>query len=268
MARLLSALCRANLGILRQKLDLIQVLQTRFGPTEAQVLYQRVCPTVQASIGQHVRHSMDHLELAASPLQQQQQLQLQLHNHNDNDNNINDDPMLSNVIKLQYDVRQRGGTDEYDMHHAEQRIRRVVTWLNDAANVQDDGQDYDAASNPDHRSSKSSRSMGHSSSSSSNNNNNKNNNNNNSSSSLDASVVHRPIQACFFLSGDSDNAFELPSTVGRELGFAAHHAIHHLAMVKLIATGPAIGLNKDDLPLDFGRAPSTVVFDRSQSSPL
>ena len=72
---------------------------------------------------------------------------------------------------------------------------------------------------------------------------------------------HHPVQACFMLSGDSEKEYALASTIGRELGFAAHHAIHHMALVKLIAT-ETIGLNETDLPDGFGRAPSTINFDR------
>jgi hypothetical protein len=51
--------------------------------------------------------------------------------------------------------------------------------------------------------------------------------------------------------------------VERELGFAAHHAIHHLAMVKIIAE-TTLKLTPDELPIDFGKAPSTIVFERQQ----
>jgi hypothetical protein len=53
--------------------------------------------------------------------------------------------------------------------------------------------------------------------------------------------------------------------VERELGFAVHHAIHHLAMVKIIAQN-TLQLSTKDLPIDFGKAPSTVVFESSSSN--
>jgi hypothetical protein len=43
------------------------------------------------------------------------------------------------------------------------------------------------------------------------------------------------------------------------LGFAAHHAIHHMAMVKIIAI-QTLGVKEIDLPADFGMAPSTVNY--------
>jgi hypothetical protein len=74
-------------------------------------------------------------------------------------------------------------------------------------------------------------------------------------------ILNQPVKASFLLSADDSNEMELQSTIGRELGFAAHHAIHHMAMVKIICT-ETIGLAADkDLPSDFGKAPSTIQFD-------
>lgn len=57
------------------------------------------------------------------------------------------------------------------------------------------------------------------------------------------------------LAGDGTTA-DLPSTLQRELAFAAHHAIHHHAMVGAIA-------RDFGLPLDsgFGKAPSTIAYE-------
>ena len=63
------------------------------------------------------------------------------------------------------------------------------------------------------------------------------------------------------LSGDAEE-FQLPSTIERELGFVAHHAIHHMALVKIIAIH-TVGLSPTELPPDFGRAPSTLVHDQT-----
>jgi hypothetical protein len=185
----IQALCRANLGILRQKLHLIDVMRTRFGQEQAKSFYAQVCPVVQASIGQHVRHSMDHLELAARIV-----------------NTIGEN-------ELHYDLRKRGGDDENDLVEAEKRILGVVNVLKNLE-VQE--------------------------------------------------IVSRPIQAYFMLSGDP-HEFQLPTTIEREMGFAAHHAIHHMAMVKIIAT-QTVGLSKEELSPDFGRAPSTIVYDTTLSN--
>ena len=185
----IQALCRANLGILRQKLHLMDVMKTRFGQEQAKSLYAQVCPVVQASIGQHVRHSMDHLELAARIVN------------------------TTGENELHYDLRKRGGDDENDLVAAEKRILGVVNVLKNLEEQE---------------------------------------------------VVSRPIQAYFMLSGDPQE-FQLPTTIEREMGFAVHHAIHHMAMVKIIATQTA-GLSKEELSPDFGRAPSTIVHDKTLSN--
>jgi uncharacterized damage-inducible protein DinB len=51
---------------------------------------------------------------------------------------------------------------------------------------------------------------------------------------------------------------EFRSTVGRELAFAAHHAVHHHAMMKVIADELAVSS-----PAGFGLAPSTELYQRS-----
>ena len=87
----------------------------------------------------------------------------------------------------------------------------------------------------------------------------------NSLQASDDSVTTNPLTAYFNLSADSDAEIGLPSTVGRELGFCTHHAIHHLALVKIIAL-QTLGLDEGDLPHGFGRAPSTLLFDRKLSN--
>ncbi len=51
---------------------------------------------------------------------------------------------------------------------------------------------------------------------------------------------------------------ELPSTMARELAFAAHHAIHHHAMIGAIAR--VFGV---EVPGEFGKAPSTIEHERA-----
>jgi hypothetical protein len=166
----------------------MDVMRTRFGQEQAKSLYARVCPVVQASIGQHVRHSMDHLELAARIAK------------------------TTGENELHYDLRKRGGDDEHDLVEAEKRILGVFKVLEILEEQE---------------------------------------------------VVSRPIQAYFMLSGDPQE-FQLPTTIEREMGFAVHHAIHHMAMVKIIAT-QTVGLSKEELSPDFGRAPSTIVHDKTLS---
>jgi hypothetical protein len=186
-------LCRANLGILNQKLLLMDVMRSSFGASQSRELYQQVCPIVRATIGQHIRHSMDHIELAtaaASPENRQ----------------------------IHYDIRSRGGPDEHDIDHAQIRIEQVVNNLTKLAETYRD-------------------------------------------------TTFKPVQACFLLSGDPQE-FQMTSTVERELGFCAHHAIHHMAMVKIIAV-ETLQIPPEALSPDFGKAPSTIVYDgtRSQATP-
>ena len=192
---LLSSLCRANIGILNQKIGLIEALVSRHGEAGAKELYKSVCPMVKASIGMHIRHSMDHMELAVlaagNPAEHSE---------------------------LHYDLRVRGGTLETDMDEAKKRILNVSEALKDLDKLSE------------------------------------------KESALEL-VALRPTKAIFFLAAEPTE-YPLPSTLGRELGFVAHHAIHHMALIKLIATNHA-GLNDSDLPEDFGRAPSTVVHDHA-----
>lgn len=50
---------------------------------------------------------------------------------------------------------------------------------------------------------------------------------------------------------------EHDSTLGRELAFAAHHAVHHHAMIASIAD--AMGV---EVPAGFGKAPATLAHER------
>lgn len=173
----------------------MDALVTKHGLEQAKQVYARPCPLVQASIGQHIRHSMDHLEravMAAATL---------------------------DVKVLNYDKRERGGLDEHDWDEAKARIERVDQALQDLV----------------------------------------------SSASHIPMMLDHQVEAIFMLSGDSELEYCLPSTIAREMGFAAHHAIHHLAMLRIIATKSIGQLNAAELPEDFGRAPSTVNHDRAGS---
>lgn len=196
----LSKLCRANLGILSQKLGLLEAMSVKHGTEKAKELFQMPCPLVKASVGQHFRHSLDHMELAAKIAERP------------------NDPDRSN---LHYDLRERGCPSEHDMDAATERIFNVINMLEVVSIVHNNSKD---------------------------------------------AVQQIPVQAYFMLDGDSDSGeYALTSSIGRELGFAAHHAIHHMAMVKLIAT-QTVGLTDDDLPSGFGRAPSTVRHDLEQEN--
>lgn len=107
-----AALYRANQGLLRQKMGLVQALVSRHGMDQAKALFAEPCPIVRASIGQHLRHSMDHIERAAAAAVVAA-----------SSSAMNKTPQ--NSLRIQYDTRQRGIQDEYDMDAATARIERV-----------------------------------------------------------------------------------------------------------------------------------------------
>lgn len=76
---------------------------------------------------------------------------------------------------------------------------------------------------------------------------------------VDAVHGSLPVRVRVMLTGDGEE-IELASTLGRELAFAAHHAVHHHAMIKSIAEefGEAT-------PGEFGKAPSTINFEQTKS---
>lgn len=74
--------------------------------------------------------------------------------------------------------------------------------------------------------------------------------------SLDA-----PVRVRVMLDAAGTNA-ELTSTLGRELAFATHHAVHHQAMMKAIAAEFGVALAHD-----FGKAPSTLRFESQHATP-
>ena len=59
------------------------------------------------------------------------------------------------------------------------------------------------------------------------------------------------------LSGDGREAV-LRSTVAREVAFATHHAVHHVAMMRAIALEHGV-----ELGADVGKAPSTINYEQA-----
>ena len=215
-ATLLRSLCRSNTALLHQKAGLLDALTTRHGSAAAATeAFTKPCPIVGATIGQHFRHSMDHMELAALVASARCNEAL----NGEGGNYAQIDP-----ADIHYDLRVRGGTLERDMEESRKRIVSVTHVLDEISNAitaeTREGED------------------------------------------LAKHIIHSPVHARFYLTADEGEESKLPSTVGRELGFVAHHAIHHMAMVKVIALQSA-GLSEDDLPDAFGRAPSTIKYDRS-----
>jgi uncharacterized damage-inducible protein DinB len=76
--------------------------------------------------------------------------------------------------------------------------------------------------------------------------------------SVDERAAASPVRIRVMLTGDGSEA-TLESSLGRELHFAFHHAVHHHAMLKAIA-----GEFGAEAPADFGLAPSTINYERSR----
>ncbi|HLP84580.1 MAG TPA: hypothetical protein VK157_09545 [Phycisphaerales bacterium] len=66
-----------------------------------------------------------------------------------------------------------------------------------------------------------------------------------------------PVSVRVMLAGDGCCA-TLGTTLGRELAFATHHAVHHQAMMRAIAGEFGV-----DISPDFGKAPSTIHHELS-----
>jgi hypothetical protein len=75
---------------------------------------------------------------------------------------------------------------------------------------------------------------------------------------LDEAAMNAPVTARVMLTGAGETA-DLRSTLGRELFFATHHAIHHHAMMKTI--GREFGI---EAPAGFGTAPSTINYETAR----
>ena len=211
---ILRPLIRSNIALLSQKIALLDVLVSKNNNqlSLATKQFAKVCPYVNASIGQHYRHSLDHIELAALVAQQQQSLAI------DCDNNI--------IPELHYDLRVRGGKLESDLQLCRERIVNIV---NVFESLQQTTTPTDNKNNED-----------------------------------TTQLTNEPIKAYFNLSSTTNDEIALPTTIGRELGFVVHHSIHHMAMCKVIALH-TLKLTEDELPVGFGKAPSTLLFDNKNN---
>jgi uncharacterized damage-inducible protein DinB len=71
-------------------------------------------------------------------------------------------------------------------------------------------------------------------------------------------ALDAPVRVRVMVTSDGQEA-ELRSTLGRELAFATHHAVHHQAMMQAIAR--EFGLETAG---GFGKAPSTLKHERGR----
>jgi hypothetical protein len=69
-------------------------------------------------------------------------------------------------------------------------------------------------------------------------------------------AADRPVAVRVMLTAQGEEC-ELASTLGREIAFAAHHAVHHNAMMSTIALSIGVAV-----PPGFGKAPSTLDHER------
>ncbi len=134
-----------------------------------------------ATIGQHVRHSLDHFAAALSGI------------HSD----------CGTTGEIDYDSRERGTAIENEPNTALELIDRFIGKLEN----------------------------------------------------LTPEELCAPVTIRVMVSGDGTGA-TLGSTLGRELAFASHHAIHHHAMIGVIAREHGV-----DVSSDFGKAPSTINYE-------
>jgi uncharacterized damage-inducible protein DinB len=70
---------------------------------------------------------------------------------------------------------------------------------------------------------------------------------------LDERVLRRPLSVTCKTSFSTSGSQESPSTVGREIMYSVAHAVHHYALIGVMAG--LMGLN---MPTGFGVAPSTL----------
>ena len=206
---LLTSLCQSNKRILQQKLHLLELLERSGSP----LVFNKKCALVGASIGQHLRHSMDHMELAARAAAQFS-LELNAPSH----------PVISDLshqqdIILQYDVRKRGADDETQTVSARERILSVYQML-DSISARDEQEQFA------HQ------------------------------------LLEKQIRVSFLMPLEE---MQITSNVARELSFVVHHAVHHLALIKIIGSNLA-AFGEADLPLDFGKAPSTILYEKHNTN--
>lgn len=77
--------------------------------------------------------------------------------------------------------------------------------------------------------------------------------------SIHAAASAVPVTVRVMLAADGAEAV-LPSSLARELAFASHHAVHHHAMMKVIADEFGV-----PCPEGFGKAPSTLNHERTSA---
>lgn len=78
-----------------------------------------------------------------------------------------------------------------------------------------------------------------------------------SMSSQDGYLVDQVIPAAFQSGLNGEHELLASSTIGRELLFVNHHAVHHLAILRIYCEQAGLVLSPD-----LGKAPSTIAHER------
>ncbi|MFM9957250.1 MAG: hypothetical protein ACKVZJ_04175 [Phycisphaerales bacterium] len=77
---------------------------------------------------------------------------------------------------------------------------------------------------------------------------------------IDAERAETAVRVRVMVNGATGEEAEHGSTLGREVAFAAHHAVHHHAMMAAIAKSMGV-----IVPAGFEKAPSTVRHERARA---
>ena len=177
--------------------------------------YVAKCSVVGASIGQHVRHSWSHIEMALAPVVAGDRGGA---GGGGGEGGGGGGPLAA----FNYDERSRGTSMETDRKHALRKIREMRDKLTSDEGVAPG-----------------------------------------SGRGLELGGCDASVNVSFAMDGDDSEGGDFSvfkSTVAREVAFSAHHSMHHMAMMKIVAEGPSVGLDKKALPNMFGMAPSTRRF--------
>jgi hypothetical protein len=75
---------------------------------------------------------------------------------------------------------------------------------------------------------------------------------------LDPILISRPLAVTCKTSYATSGSQVSPSTVGREIMYAVAHAVHHYALIGVMA-----GIMKTSVPAGFGVAPSTLKYQQT-----
>jgi len=118
MNQLVVSLCQSARGVLHHKTTLLDVLVAKHGPDDALRIFTTICPIVHASIGKHLRHSMDHMERAVDMAATMRTF-----------------VAPNQPREIHYDIRQRGGMDEHDIAAARQRIQTIDATLQELSSL-------------------------------------------------------------------------------------------------------------------------------------